>query len=72
MQWLFLIVILARCLYYGALLGFLSCKSDSWGRGTCSKVLLVCEGEVGELVRPGSMWGLPLGLLFGTWFARFA
>ena len=33
----------------------LSCKSDSWRRYTCTNVLLVCEGEVGELVQPGGM-----------------
>ena len=31
-----------------------------------TNVLLVCEGEVGELVQPGGMWGLPWGLLCGT------
>ena len=49
-----------------ALLGLLSCKSDSWRRCTCTNVLLVCEGEVGELVQPGGMWGLPWGFLCGT------
>ena len=48
------------------LLGLLSCKSDSWRRCTCSNVLLVYEGEVGELLQPGGMWGLPWGLLYGT------
>ena len=48
------------------LLGLLSCKSDSWRRCTCSNVLLVYEGEVGELVQPGGMWGLPWGLPYGT------
>ena len=48
------------------LLGLLSCKSDSWRRCTCSNVLLVYEGEVGELLQPGAMWGLPWGLLYGT------
>ena len=52
--------------YYGALLGLLSCKSDSRRRGTCTKVLLVCEGQVRELVQPGRMWELPWGLLCGT------
>ena len=28
--------------------------------------MLVCEGEIGELVQPGDMWGLPWGLLCGT------
>ena len=41
-------------------------RSDSWRRCTCTNVLLVCEGEVGELVQPGGMWGLPWGLLCGT------
>ena len=46
------------------LLGFLSCKSSSWKRCICTIVLLVCKGrEVGELVQPGGMWGLPWGLL---------
>ena len=44
----------------------LSCKLDYWRRCTCRNVLLVCEGEVGELVQPGGMWGLPSGLLCGT------
>ena len=57
---------LARCLYYGALLGLLSCKSGSWRRCTCANVLLVCKGEVGELVQPGGIWGLPWGLLCWT------
>ena len=52
-------LLLARCLYFGALLGLLSCMSGSWRRCTCTNVLLVCEGEVGELVQPGGMWGLP-------------
>ena len=30
------------------------------------KFLLVFEGEVGKLVQPGGMWGLPWGLLCGT------
>ena len=33
----------------------LFCKSDSWRRCTCTNVLLVYEGEVGELVQPGGM-----------------
>ena len=57
---------LARCLNYGALLDLPSCKSESWRRYTCTNVLLVCEGEIEELVQPGSMWGLPWGLLCGT------
>ena len=57
---------LARYLDYGALLGLPSCKSDSCRRYTCTNVLLVCEGEVGELVMPGGMWGLPWGFLCGT------
>ena len=32
-----------------------SFKSDSWRRCTCKNVLLVCEGEVGELVQPSDM-----------------
>ena len=48
-------ILQVACLYYGALLGFLSCKSDSWRRCTCTNVLLVYEGEVGELVQPGGM-----------------
>ena len=40
--------------------------SDSWRRCTCTNVLLVCKGEVGELVQPAGMWGLPWGLLCGT------
>ena len=28
--------------------------------------MLVCEGEIGELVQPGGLWGLPWGLLSGT------
>ena len=44
----------------------LSCKSDSWRRCTCTNVLLVCEGEEGELVQPGGMRGLHSGLLCGT------
>ena len=35
-----------------AVLGLLSCNNDSWRRCTCTNVLLVCEGEVGELVQP--------------------
>ena len=50
---------LARCLDYGALLGLLSCQSDSWRRCTCTNVLLVYEREVGELVQPGGIRGLP-------------
>ena len=42
-----------------------SFKSDSWRRCTCTNVLLVCEGELRELVQPGSMSGLPWGLLCG-------
>ena len=30
------------------------------------KCFLVCKGEVGKLVQPGGMWGLPRGLLWGT------
>ena len=66
MQCLFLIAYLARCLYYGALVGLLSCKSGSWRRCTCTNVLLVCEGEVGQLVQPGGMWGRPWGWICGT------
>ena len=47
-------------------MGLLSCKSDSWRRCTYTNVLLVCEGEVEELVQPGGMRGLPSGLLCGT------
>ena len=46
---------LARYLDYGALLGLPGCKSDSCRRYTCTNVLLVCEGEVGELVMSGGM-----------------
>ena len=31
---------------FWALLGLLSCKSDSWRRCTCTNFLLVYEGEV--------------------------
>ena len=55
MQCLFKLQYLARCLNYGAILGLLSCKSDTWRRCTCTNVLLVREGEVGELVQSGSM-----------------
>ena len=63
MQCLFLILILVRCLYYGALLDLFSCKSDSCRRCTCTNVFLECEGELGVLVQPGGVWGLPWGLL---------
>ena len=30
-------------------------KSEYWRRYTCANVFLVCVGEIGELVQPGSM-----------------
>ena len=38
-------------------------KSGSWRRCTYTNVLLVCEREMGELVQPSGMWGLPWDLL---------
>ena len=66
MQCLFLIVVFCKVPLLWALLGLLSCKSDACRRCTCTNVLLVFEGEVGELVQPGGIWGLPWGLLCAT------
>ena len=70
-QWLgiscnacFYLQYLAKCLNNGGLLDLPSFKSESWRRYT--NVLLVCEGEIGELVQPDGMWGLPWGSLCGT------
>ena len=38
-------------------------KSGSWRRCAYTNVLLVCEREMGELVQPSGMWGLPWDLL---------
>ena len=72
MQCLFLFEISCKVpqLHYRALLGLPSCESDPWRRYTCTNVLLVREGEVGELVQPGGMWGLPWSLLNGTGSGR--
>ena len=56
----------ARCFDYKVILGLPSCKSESCRRYTCTSVLLVCDGEVGELVQPGGMWEQPWGLLCGN------
>ena len=56
----------SRCLNYRAFLGFLSCESECWRRYTCTNVLLVGEGEVGELVQPGGILGLLWRLLYRT------
>ena len=61
---------LARCLNYGALLDLPSCKSESWRRYTCTNVLLVCEGGIGELGEVGN-WGLEVcfvGLALGRYY----
>ena len=59
-QWLgiscnacFYLQYLAKCLNNGGLLDLPSFKSESWRRYT--NVLLVCEGEIGELVQPDGM-----------------
>ena len=66
---------LARCLYYGALLGLLSCKSDSWRRCTCKNVLFslvafenclqVCF--VGLVIERISLWCFVIVLVFIVW-----
>ena len=61
---------LARCLNYGALLDLPSCKSESWRRYTCTNVVLVCEGGIGELGEVGN-WGLEVcfvGLALGRYY----
>ena len=61
-----LFVISCKVPRLGALLSLSSYKSHSWWRHTCTNVLLVCEAEIGELVQPGGIWGLPWGLPCGT------
>ena len=73
----FLIVIyLAKCLYYGALLVLLSCKSGSWRRCTnCTNVLfslVVCEDclevcFVGLAVERICVWCLVIAAIFMVW-----
>ena len=66
---------LARCLYYGALLGLLSCKSDSWRGCTCTNVLfslVACEDclevcFVGLVVERISVWCLVIAAIFMVW-----
>ena len=54
-QCLFYLQYLARGLDYGAVIVLPSCKSDSWRRYTYTNFLLVCEGELEELVQPGGI-----------------